>query len=79
MLAVPSNGVLLIQNRTFPANTPNDHMWPLPAAQAMKSIRGRLKAACDPDLPFEHKRFSVRFGGLTGPTAGGATYLFLIG
>ncbi len=32
---------------------PNDWFWPFPAVQAMKSIRGRPTATCDPFRPFE--------------------------
>jgi len=31
----------------------NDHSWPSPAVQAMKSIRRRPTAACDPCRSFE--------------------------
>ena len=56
-----ANDRFLIRKRTFCATASNDGTWPFPAAQAMKSIRGRPTATCDPLPPFELGRSNVCF------------------
>jgi hypothetical protein len=52
-----ANARFLIRKRTFLAAAPNDRNWPVPAVQAMKSIRGRPTATCDPERSFEARTF----------------------
>ncbi len=44
-----------------------DRLWPIPAVQAMKSIRARPTATCDPKASSGGKILNVHLAGLSGP------------